>query len=376
MRPKFDPAELSVLSMYPPVPSAGMVGEPPFFRLGEMPRFARPITPRDNLKLLLSGKKPYWIPFAGLVESDMKKFRPRLAPDAMANHQLFDGEPAYPFESEPNTRAGWFGVEWVYDYAARGATVRPGSPRVTDITRWEDQITMPDLNTLNWEGCAKSNAEYLKDDRLRELGIQCGFWERLMSLMDVENAAITMIDEDQQEGVHRLFDRLADLYIDFIGRMKDCCDIDAVELHDDWGHQQGPFFSLQTVREMIVPHMRRVTDYCHSRGLFFELHSCGKNELLVPAMIEAGADLWCGQSAINDLSALAHQYQHSQIAFGVPYPQLPDSAGEAATRAAAKAWVEEFRGCRVVVSDFFHPPCPTMKNALYEYSRKLWQEVD
>ena len=375
-RVTFDPKELNVIEMYPPVISGGKVGNPPVWRLGEMPRFNRPIPPRENWNFMLRGTKPYWVPFAGLVLSDMRKFRPRLAPDAMANHQLFDGEPPYPFETEPNVRKGWFDVEWVYDYAARGATVRPGAPRVTDITCWEEQITMPDLDELDWESCEKNNVKYLEDDRLRELGIQCGFWERLMSLMDVENAAVAMIDEDEKEGVHRLFDKLADLYIDFIGRMKDRCDIDAVELHDDWGHQNGPFFSLDTVREMIVPYMRRVVDYCHSCGIWFELHSCGKNEMLVPAMIETGADLWCGQIDINDLDTIAHQYKDGTLAFGVAGPRVADDATEEEMRSAAKAWVEEFKDCRVAINAFFKPLPPVLKDALYEYSRKAWQNID
>ena len=57
-RPDFDASELTLAGVYPPVLSGGMIGNPPVYRLGEMPRYNRPITPRDNFKLLLSGEKP------------------------------------------------------------------------------------------------------------------------------------------------------------------------------------------------------------------------------------------------------------------------------------------------------------------------------
>ena len=58
---------------------------------------------------------------------------------------------------------------------------------------------------------------------------------------------------------------------------------------------------------MLVPHLKRVVDYCHSHGILLELHSCGHNDALVPAMVEAGVDAWCGQP-MCDKFALWEQY--------------------------------------------------------------------
>ena len=111
---------------------------------------------------------------------------------------------------------------------------------------------------------------------MNQLGILSGFWERLMSLMDVEGAAVALIDEEQKAGVHRLFDALCNLYDEYIDRMVKHCDIDCVLVHDDWGTQNGPFFSLDTCMEMIAPYLKRMVESAHKRGLLFELHSCGK----------------------------------------------------------------------------------------------------
>ncbi len=248
---------------------------------------------------------------------------------------------------------GWFDLDWEYVPVARGATVHPGKPKVPDINRWEEYVSIPDLDALDWDGCRKNNIEYLKNDKLNELGLLSSLWERLMALMDVDKAAMALIDEDQKEGVHRLFGKLADFYDDYIGRMKEICDIDCLEMHDDWGHQTGPFFSLETAREMIVPYIKRVSESCHKRGMYLELHSCGRNELLIPGFIESGVDIWCGQAQINDLNMLAHKYAGSSLVFGVAAPDVPENASAEEVRSCAKRWVNDYKDCRVAISSFF-----------------------
>ena len=291
-----------------------------------------------------------------------------MNPDNVATHLIFDSEPAYQYDSD-TMKSSWFDLDWVYVPVAGGATVQPGSPKVPDINRWEEYISMPDLDAMDWEGCAEKNKEYLNTPQMNQLGILSGFWERLMSLMDVDNAAMALIDEDQQEGVHRFFDRYADFLIDYIDRMKKCCDIDCVLIHDDWGHQNGPFFSIATAREMLVPYLRRVTDAVHARGMFFELHSCGKNEALVPAYIEAGVDMWCGQP-INDMAMLAKKYKDQPFVFGMPDPAIPEEASDAEVEELEEQWFEEFKDCRVATA--FMAANPVFMSALYRVSRRAW----
>ena len=53
-----------------------------------------------------------------------------------------------------------------------------------------------------------------------ELCLLDGFWERLISLMDVSGAAIALVDEDQKDALHAFFDRYADHMIECIRRVK------------------------------------------------------------------------------------------------------------------------------------------------------------
>lgn len=101
------------------------------------------------------------------------------------------------------------------------------------------------------------------------------------------------------------------------------CRIDSVMLHDDWGTQNGPFFSLETAIKFFVPPMKRIVDFLHANDIIFEHHCCGKAESLVPAMVIVGTDFWFPQAAINDVDALIEKYKDEHITFAVSSPILP-----------------------------------------------------
>lgn len=359
MKPAFDPKELEIVGNNPPL------------RQGEkgIPVFNRPISPRENLELMFNGETPYWMPVVGMRGWDVHVFRPRLFPDNVATHLVYDAQPQIPYES--HLCKGWFDLEWEFVPQAGGATVHPGKPKVPSMVNWEDYISLPDVESLDWAGSAEINREYLKTDNVRQIAFLSCLWERLISLMDVENAAVALIDEEEQEGVHRLFDRLCDMYDKMIGKAKQYYDIDMVLWHDDWGTQRSTFFSPDVHREMILPYLKRIIHSCHSRGLRFELHSCGLNETLVPLMIEAGVDMWCGQG-VNDFDKLAHQYKDAPIVFGIPAPAAAPGTTKENIIRSAEALVERYKGCKVAINCLFEFADPDMANAIYEASRKAY----
>lgn len=331
------------------------------------PIFQRPVPEKENLKLWFDRKQPCYLPTVGWVMCDVNVFRPRIHPDNVACHLIFDGEPLYEYTT--NQMPGFFDLNWVYVPVAGGSTVAPGKPKIEDMSEWEKYISMPDLDALDWDRCENNNKDYLDTPQHNQLGILCGFWERLMSLMDVEGAAVALINEDQSEGLHRFFDQYADFLIDYITRMKKICDIDGVLIHDDWGHQNGAFFSLDTAMEMFVPYLKRVTDAVHKLGMYFELHSCGKNETLVPAYIAAGVDLWCPQ-VINDVKMLAEKYKDAPITFGMQGIDVSADAAEEEQRQAAVSWFETYKDYRVVPA--FMNSTPTIAATLYKLSREYY----
>ena len=335
--------------------------EPGMFRRPPRPIFATPITAKENFIGFFKGE-PCWMP-SGMGDCTMMTCK--LA-ENIARGFVFEAE-----RIDNNTQAGgpdFFGAEWEYVPTVGGSMVRGGDPKVPDITHWEDYITFPDLDkVMDWQACYERNkGTFIKPDKALNVTILTGLFERLISFMDFENAAFALVDEDEQEGVHRLFDKLADFYDDYIDHYHRYLHPDVITLHDDWGSQRAPFFSLSTVREMILPYLKRCVESVHKRGMKFELHSCGKNEMLVPAMIEAGVDTWSGQP-MNDFEMLYEKYG-DKIVLGMPITGLSADMEESQMRDVIQAFVEKHP--HAMGSAFGAPP--QASRLLYEISRKVF----
>lgn len=269
------------------------------------------ITSRENWLRFLRGETPQWMPLV----SEVQFIHPAIVPDNMARGAVMENQKV---SHDQFGGPDMYGVQWVYDPVVGGSMEAPAVPPILKaIEDWPDVIHFPDIDSWDWEGAAARNRDYLSPDRLRSTTIFTGIFERLISFMGFEEAAMTLIDEDYAEELGELLTKLTDTNIKLIEKMKQCFDVDLVCFHDDWGGQLSPFFSLQTCREVLVPHLKRVVDYCHSHGILLELHSCGHNDALVPAMVEAGVDAWCGQP-MCDKFALWEQYGE-KLAIGINF---------------------------------------------------------
>ena len=353
--PKFDEKELAVVGEVPENPMM------PSIKL-----FDTPVTS----KVAVAGayeRNPYW-QILGMV--DQRIFTPRILPDNVAR--------AFVFESQlfdPNTGGGpdMFGIEWEYIAQVGGSMVRPGKPFIDDANEIKDKIVWPDIDKWDWEGSAKENNDtYLANDQFNIAWFQTGFYERLISFMDFEGAIMALIDEDQQDAVHAFFDQLTDLYIRIFDKyITHYPAIDGFYIHDDWGSQKETFFSPATAEEMIVPYMKRVTDFLHSKGKYCELHSCGQLMKQVPNMIKAGWDAWGGQ-AMNDTQKIYELYG-DQILVGV-IPDLfdPETTPEEKQREMAREYADKF--CRADKPSCFNHygmqnMTPAYREELYKQSR-------
>ena len=329
-RVKYDPKEF--------------VGEYTEDRFGKAPVFHTPVTPKENYFAMFEGKNPLWMP----MTTDCKGLDPRVDPDNIARGFVFDGE-------EPYDRAKYggpdmFGIEWVFVEQVGGSMVQPGKPYMEDANDWEKLIKFPDVNSWDWEGAAKGNAEWMEKnkDYVENLTLLNGTtFERLISFMDFEGAAMAIIDEEQVDAVKALCNAILErVYFPYLENVKKYLPgITKITLHDDWGSQRAPFFSLNTAREVFVPVLKKFTDKCKELGYLVELHSCGHTEMNVPAYIEAGFQTWNGMS-MNDKRALFEKYG-DQFIFGV---DAPDVAGDMnASKEDLEAAAKEF--CEFYIRD-------------------------
>ena len=286
---KFDPKELE---------------KKPGLRFGRpIELFSCPLNQHDADEAFFK-KEAWWQMYQA---SDTVMFNPHIIPDNIARGFVFEAE----MGKYMNQKGGpdMFGVEWEWVEQVGGSMVRPGKPYLEDIEDWREKIVWPDVDSWDWEGCAKANnGTFLKKENFNQLWFFTGYYERLIAFMEFENAIMAIFDEDCQEEVHAFFERLTELYLDILKHVCDYFpDVNAIFFHDDWGSQKETFFSPAVVEEMIVPYMKRITDFLHSRGVWCELHSCGNNYKQIPNMIKAGWDMWAPQ-LMNDCYKIYDDY--------------------------------------------------------------------
>ena len=352
----FDPKELEVTGEH--------IGTTSMSFGGPAPKLNTPITPRENIKHMLARDgEMMWIPGFG----DFLGLESRVNKDHIARAEVIDcGEPL-PLEEKGGP--DMFGIEWVFVPQVGGSMVKPGAPTLTDVNDWPEVIKFPDVEAMDWAACKELNAPLNQTERSFHVTFQNGFFERLISFMDFEGAAMAIIDDDQKDAIHALFTKLCELYEAMITKYMECVNIEGVCIHDDWGSQRAPFFSVATCREMVAPYIKRMADFCHSKGLWFEQHSCGKNEPLCEVMVESGVDIWFPQ-AMNDIDMLIEKYG-DKIVLSVTPPMVAPETSDEEVDALAKAFAEKYASHERPVVMFAFMSDPRFTSAVYKYSREI-----
>lgn len=141
---------------------------------------------------------------------------PRIYPDNVARAFVVDGMPY----DGPVGGADIFGFQWKYIDIAGGSMVEPGRSFLKEVSEWREKVRFPELDRLDWEKSAEENREFLNTDKLVTAWIFNGLFERLISFVDFEAAAVALIDEEQQDDVKALFQELADFYKRLIDKYK------------------------------------------------------------------------------------------------------------------------------------------------------------
>lgn len=301
---------------------------------GAIPRYNYPVTPKEAYRAMLD-HKPIWQTTG--VESML--FTPMCYPDNIARAFIFEGRPFNPADGGGKDM---FGIEWEYIPVAGGSMVRPGKPFLEDVDEWYDKVVWPNPDEWDWAGTAEANKEYLNTDKFITFWIMNGWFERLISFMEFEGAIMAMADEDYQEDVIKLFDKLSDLYIKVVDKVAEYFpQVDAICCHDDWGSQKETFFSPALVEKVIVPAMKKVTDRIHEKGMYAELHSCGQIYKQVPNIIKAGWDYWNPQP-MNDTEKIYDEYGDKLVIGVIPKMSTAEEADEATQIAEADAFVKKY----------------------------------
>ena len=280
-----------------------------------------PITSKENMLRIYQGKTPMWLP----SPAEWNSFKLECDPETIAR--------------SPRGGKDGYGVEWTWVDVAGGATVKPGNPICPDINEWEKYVTVPNPDEWDWKGCIDEIKDQFDPDRFTHASFGSCLFERLIAILDCSEALIALVDEDQQEGVHRFFRAVTNYRKRYYELCKQWMDCDLLNFNDDWGTAKAPFFSFDTAEEMLMPYVKESVERAHEIGCFVELHCCGKVEPLVPHFITEGIDSWGGQP-LNDKPKLKRMYG-DKLLFTHEI-ELDPNADEFEVRAAVQKFMEEF----------------------------------
>ena len=349
-----------------------VTGEEPARRGGMIPVYDYPISRKEAAVRFYRDKDPVWMP----TDVEATTLCPSVIPDNIARAFVFEAEPW----KEPYTRAkDMFGVEWVYVPVAGGSMEDPNLPHLMeDVNDWKEKIVFPDIDSWDWEGSAKLNKPLSENGKATVVMFLNGMgFERLISFMGFENAALALVDEEQEEALHELLHKLTDLQIALVDKCVQYYDVQGFCLHDDWGSQKAPFFSEEAAREFFLPEMKRYNEHVHSLGKYSEIHSCGHVEDRCDVFAEAGFDTWTPM-AMNNTIELYEKYG-DKMAIGIVNDETfdPETATEEEQRAVARRFVERFTkpGKRGFFSMYYNKPgqtTPAFREELYKASREVY----
>jgi Uroporphyrinogen decarboxylase (URO-D). len=295
----YNKKEVSDMGMYSAVP--GMYGLPS----GPVRKFDTPITPKENFLRIYRGERIAWLPN---MATDCNMLQPEVMPDAYArNHGGSD----------------WFGIEWEYEALTNAAMVKPATRRLSDITKWREELLWPDLNAIDWEKDYKENYEPVIDsNRVTMFAIVNGLFERTADLTNFADTFCYLLEEPEE--LTAFFEKLVDFHIDLIKIAKKYYHADIITFHDDMGSQKDSFMSPNTFKEIMMPHYQKITSAVHELGMFINYHSCGSVGNLLPYFIESGFDSWEGQDSANNKVELMNEYGDQLIQAGMIF--FPEDA--------------------------------------------------
>lgn len=235
--------------------------------------------------------------------------------------------PAYPIAGQD---MDWFGVHYTYDEHTRASM--PCKPYLLDdITQWHDKVKIPDADSWDWERAIKIDppvSNEIRDKTALCINLRSGLFERFHSLMGMEEAFAALLMEPEES--KELLKSIADYKCNVLKKIIYYYHPDIFRFHDDYGTQQSMQMSPDTWRNMIKPHIKRLVDICHNSGVYFELHSCGMMEQIVPDFVEIGVDSWQGMHINNvvELKKITGNKLNYHMSLNIPDYQVLDFAGK------------------------------------------------
>ena len=182
---------------------------------------------------------------------------------------------------------------------------------IQDVCCWDEKLTRfpaaPE-DPAYWTMLNDMAAKAVPGEQYATALYTQGIFERLHSLMGMEDAMIALYEEPEK--VHELIDFLVAAELDFAKNIMDHVPgVRALLHHDDWGSNVNSFLSPAMFDEFITPAYKKIYGFWRERGVELIVHHSDSYAAnLVPSMLEMGVDIWQGVFPENDIPKLVEQY--------------------------------------------------------------------
>ncbi len=244
------------------------------------------MTKKNNLLKVINHNNPEWVPYG--LESVEWVFPPVAE------------RPALPGKDD-------FGVRWELEEGAEGGTYPAHNGHtISDISEWQNQISFPDLESMDWKSIAEKSKKIDREKHLLCGFVEMGLFERSYLLLGMDEALIAYLT--MPEEMEQLISAIADYKIKFIELFDNAIKLDMIWYGDDWGTQTNLFLPPDIWRKIIKPHTQRIYDCMKKRNIIIDQHSCGKIEEIFGDMVEIGADIYNPCQPCNNLKKLKQEY--------------------------------------------------------------------
>lgn len=201
----------------------------------------------------------------------------------------------------------WFGVHWTYQPDINAPAATPGYVVIDDITKWREQLKIPDLDQYDWEaGVAAETASWDRENKISMVMLGNGIFERSHLLMGFEEALASMLEEPEEFSA--MMSALADHRCELIRKVAKYYKPDIIMMHDDYGTGSTMMMSPNTWRELLKEPLARQVKTAHECGMIYEHHSCGFIEPIIGDLIEIGVDALNPLQPCNNLALVKEKY--------------------------------------------------------------------
>ena len=205
----------------------------------------------------------------------------------------------------------WFGCSWTESATPGplgGQTPTPGTHRLTDLADFAEAIPTPEqVRAYDWATLGqKVRRKAERTQAVVQVRSLTGPFERMHFLIGFEDALCAFYEEP--EVVEEFFAAMLEYKKAVVDCVAEHIKPDIMIFDDDYGTARATFMSPDMWREFFPAFWKPLVEYVHSKGIVFELHSCGYVTPLVGDFVELGMDILQPVQTNNDLKYIKETY--------------------------------------------------------------------